>query len=155
MQLDTSVWIAIVAGIVSIITLIIQTNNTQQLARINKKQDDHTTALAVTNDKVDTNITKTDKVETLVNSEHDKLMAQVKRLEEINGLLTGAATERARLDNKAEAAANIEVAYKSGQEYGSRYLAPAETPVVPVPGVTNIVDKQFVNNQTVEPKKEG
>jgi hypothetical protein len=84
--IDTSVWIALIAGIVGILTLIIQTYGQFQIAKLKDRQMHQTSQLS--------------EVHKLVNSGQAKLIEDVKALTIRVTELTTTATERDKADAK-------------------------------------------------------
>lgn len=108
---DTSVWIALIAGIVGLLTLIIQTYGQIRLAKISKQQDEIKDKQAIQTDQIK-------EVHTAVNSERSVMLAKLDAMHEKISLLETAAGVRASEDaaivadhagRGAGAAAKVEV----------------------------------------------
>lgn len=96
--IDTSVWIAIVAGVVGVLTLLIQTYGQIQIAKINKKaeiikkkQDDQIIASAGRDGKIQ-------EVHDLVNSNQSRLTDDMKKMLAELSVLKGEKAEREKAD---------------------------------------------------------
>jgi hypothetical protein len=99
--IDTSVLIALIAGLVGLATLLIQTYGQIQLARIKDRQEAQAHVVEKQSDKIDKQSAQIAEVHTTVNSGRDKMIEELKLLTDKVGRLEGAAIERDKSDAKA------------------------------------------------------
>lgn len=96
--IDTSVLIALIAGLVGLATLVIQTYGQIQLAKIKDKQDAQARDVKDQGVKLAEQSVKVQEVHTLVNSGQSRLIEDVKSLTAQVAELKGERAERTRAD---------------------------------------------------------